>query len=59
MIAGLSLIINPGSPYAAEMKEIVRLFKEQHPLGEGADDFTRQEFTIVSCAPSLDVIGRD
>jgi hypothetical protein len=48
MIAGISLILNPRTPHAAEMKEILRLFMEQHPFNPKADDFTQQEATIVS-----------
>jgi hypothetical protein len=48
MIAGISLIINPGTPHAADMKEILRLFMAQHPHDPKADDFTQQEATIVS-----------
>jgi hypothetical protein len=48
MIAGISLILNPRTPHAADMKEILRLFMEQHPLNPKADDFTQQEATIVS-----------
>lgn len=48
MIAGISLIINPTTPYASDMKAIVRLFMEQHPHDPKADDFTQQEATIVS-----------
>ena len=47
MIAGISLILNPQTPHAADMKEILRLFMEQHPLNPKADDFTQQEATIV------------
>jgi len=47
MIAGISLILNPRTPHAAEMKEILRLFMEQHPFNPKADDFTQQEATIV------------
>ena len=48
MIAGISLILNPRTPHADEMKEILRLFMEQHPFNPKADDFTQQEATIVS-----------
>lgn len=48
MIAGISLIINPGTPHVADMKEILRLFMAQHPHDPKADDFTQQEATIVS-----------
>lgn len=51
MIAGISLILNPRTPYAADMKEILRLFMEQHPHNPKADDFTQQEATIVSVYP--------
>jgi hypothetical protein len=48
MIAGISLLINPETPHASEMKEIMRLFMEQHPVDPTADDFSQQEATIVS-----------
>jgi hypothetical protein len=52
MIAGISIILNPQTPHAADMKEILRLFMEQHPLNPKADDFTQQEATIVSFTKS-------
>jgi hypothetical protein len=48
MIAGIALILNPTTPHASDMKEILRLFMEQHPHNPKADDFTQQEATIVS-----------
>jgi len=54
MIAGISLILNPRTPHASEMKEILRLFMEQHPWNPKADDFTQQEATIVSRSEGLD-----
>lgn len=47
MIAGISLLLNPQTPHAGEMKEIMRLFMEQHPVNPSADDFSQQEATIV------------
>ena len=48
MIAGILLLVNPRTPHAHEMKEIVRLFKQEHPYDPKADDFTQKEATIVS-----------
>lgn len=47
MIAGILLLVNPRTPHAPEMKEIVRLFKQEHPYDPKADDFTQKEATIV------------
>lgn len=56
MIAGISLIMNPQAPYATEMKDIIRLFMEQHPCDSAADDFTQQEATIVSSRCGVSVL---
>lgn len=50
MIAGISLLLEPSSPYASDMWDIVTHFVEHHPYNPKSDDFTRREAAIVSTA---------
>ncbi|WRT64595.1 uncharacterized protein IL334_001528 [Kwoniella shivajii] len=47
MIAGISIIIDPRAPRAAEMKQIIHSFMEQHPHDPKADDFSQKEAAII------------
>ncbi|WWC59664.1 uncharacterized protein I303_102226 [Kwoniella dejecticola CBS 10117] len=47
MIAGISIIIDPRASRAAEMKQIIQSFMEQHPHDPKMDDFSQKEAAII------------
>lgn len=48
MIAGISMIVDPRGLHAADMRQIVQSFMQEHPHDPRADDFTQKEAAIVS-----------